>query len=494
MLDYMKQCEWLAIIFRLSPVLALALSSLISISLSSFSRGRAGKLYPAISFAGMAVAFMLSWFLWAYFDGGIFFGFVFDRITAIGWIVLCLISIFILLISMSSKNRASAYTPEYSSLVLFLTAGLMIVVAGNDFLNIFMGMVVVVSAISGMISIFGSSSRYVESQVKAYLSLGLSLVFLMMGSAFVFGAMGTLDFQTISGRASEISHVLERVFFTFGIAMSLIAYAMAIFIMPFGSWFIDSSDGSPSPISAYLSTSVLVAFAISFMRFVFAFIGSFDMMWHNVITIFSIATMLFGFFGAMRQDDLKRMLAYSTVCHAGFVLALFASPAIAGQIVESALLMYVVPYSMVMIGFFAAIVFFEGSGDGGVEINRLAGLSKRNPYIAAAISFLLFSLAGIPPAVGFWSKLFLIRALITSGSMALGIAVSIVSAGLLYVYMRPVSIMYFRRLGELKIEEGRSDVASMSLSVVTVLSLMILFAIFFGIFPNNLIAFVLASS
>jgi NADH-quinone oxidoreductase subunit N len=292
-----------------------------------------------------------------------------------------------------------------------------------------------------------------------------------------------------------MSSELDRVFFLFGVTMIVVAFGIMIFAFPFGMWFVDFFDGAPAPASVYAATSLLISFQIAFMRFSASAVSMPKTNWQTLISVFSIATILAGLLGAMRQENIRRMLGYSVLCHSGLLLAAFALPVAATSQLKFAIITYLVAYAVAMAGTMALLMLLSPDSDGDIEINRLAGLSGRNPVLAATFSIFMMSMAGLPLTIGFWARFVLIKTILLEGSGVLAAVVGAASLGMFYFMMRPVAIIYFRRIGELKIDEGAyNDCGLTSLPLVAVTAIAAVVTVFFGILPENFMALVMASS
>jgi len=498
MLELTSQFDSLLFFTQLSPMLVVFTAAVLVFILASFSEKISSKAAPYISLVGLLAAFVLAWWVWPKVSGQVAATLIFDRLSVAGWMVVVVSSMFAVLSSVS----LGGYRAEHYGLLMFSTFGMGIAVAACDLITIVIGLEVTSLSLCALVAFRDDLSGSIEAAMKYFLTGVFATAFFIMGLAFVFGSVGSTDLSLISVRVSEISMAGVRAFFMFGVAMVLIGFAFKVALIPFHAWIPDTYEGASTPVSMFFATGFMAATFVAFMRFGIAAAGSYDERWHHMLWFLSAATMLFGNFAAMRQDSLKRMLGYSSVAHAGLILVLFPSASIDPPGAMGALILYLVTSVFMMGGAFAVLVALSRNASDDVEINRLAGLSRRRPYMAALLSLFLISIAGIPPTLGFFGKYYLLAAAVKNGDVSLVIVAVLASVISVYYCLRPVMVMYFHpctlSVGGGEATEG--DVAfaggaeaALAPAIMAVILIAAMAITVFGILPQNLVAFVQAS-
>ncbi len=402
--------------------------------------------------------------------------------VALFYKIIALVStILVLLMSVDFRKVLSRYTSgddtcsglgEFYCLPVFACAGLMWMASANDLVSIFVALELVTITFYVMVAYMRRNVGSLEAGVK-YLILGaLSTGFLVYGIAWMYGALGTTDLAVIAELTHENPNE-KPTYLLFGIALILIALGFKIGAAPMQLWIPDVYQGAPTPITAYLSVASKAAGFLVLILIIGPFI-KWSATSHEVITILSImagATLLYGNLAALKQDNFKRLLAYSSIAHAGFLLMGVAS----GDFTSVSF--YLGTYLLMTFSafFVLALVRDQENSD---SIDAFDGLGKRNPLLAATLTITMAALAGIPLTAGFWGKFFIFAAAIKTGSSwwLLTIAFISVAAGF-YYYLKVVKAMYWNA--------PRSE-KSIQVPVITrtVLVLLTLAILVFGIWPQ----------
>lgn len=477
-------------IVQFSPVLTSLLFAVFLFLCPLISRKISSRAAPYIAMVGLISAFALAWWLWPRLSEKNLATIVFDRVAVAGWMFLLLASLFAVFISIRERASGRFFTAEYYGFIMLAAFGLGVAIAAGDVMTLIMGIETAFVSSCALVSFRRSRSNSLESTMKFFVMGVFATGFLIMGAAFIFGSAGSLDLSLISVRAPEISQAGLRSIFMFGIAMALVGFGFMVTLVPFHAWVPDTYESAQVPISVFFATGFVCASFIAFMRFGLAITGSYDLRWHNALWILSLVTMLLGSLAAMRQDGLKRMLAYSAIAHSGLILIVFPSASLDPKGAMGALMLYIAAYVFMMAGAFAAAGAIGCSSED-VDINRLAGLSRRRPYMAASLSLFLISLAGIPPTLGFLGKYRLLTVAMKNGDVALAVAAALISVVSIYYYLRPVFVMYCHEVKEGQAEDGgRLSCHPAEMAVILIAAMAILV---FGVFPQNLLAFIRAS-
>lgn len=340
---------------------------------------------------------------------------------------------------------------ELFSLSTFALLGMFIMISANNLLMIYLGLELLTLASYALVALRRDHTIATEGAMKYFVLGSLASGFLLYGMSMVYGATGSLDigeiFKAIS--SGEIKHQI----LVFGLVFVVAGLAFKLGAAPFHMWVPDVYQGAPTAITALIGGAPkLAAFAIVMRLLVDGMLPlAFD--WQQMLAVLAIASLLVGNFAAIAQTNLKRMLAYSTIAQMGFVLLGLISGVIGGEVdparaanAYSASMFYVVTYVLTTLASFGVIMLLARDGFESEEISDLAGLNQRSPLYAGIMAACLFSMAGIPPLVGFYAKLSVLQALVASGeSFYIGLAIFAVVMSLIgaFYYLRVVKVMYF---------------------------------------------------
>ncbi|MZH04921.1 MAG: NADH-quinone oxidoreductase subunit N, partial [Nitrospinae bacterium] len=314
-----------------------------------------------------------------------------------------------------------------------------------------------------------------ESAVKYMLTGAFASAVLVYGMALIYAGSGTTEIRLI-GQLTVDNPYTKNTLVYIGMGLMFCGLAFKVSLVPFHSWTPDVYQGAPTPITGFMSVATKAAVFAVIARIFFTSFPDLDKIWMPILFGASVLTMLVGNTAAIFQDDLKRMLAYSGVAHAGYLLIGIVTNTQEGM---ASILFYLAVYLFMNIGAFAVVFMMEGEGQEGNSIHRFKGLAKRSPYLAAAMSLFMVSLAGFPPTAGFFGKLFLFYAAIKKGYILITVLAVVASIISVYFYLRVIVMMYFHD-NESAPQPARH--AGMQ-ALVTVSSIAVL-AI--GLFPSSL--------
>src|SRR3989304_2406999 len=315
-----------------------------------------------------------------------------------------------ILISIKYTKDEGINNGEYYSLLLFATAGMMLMAGGTDLIVIFLGLELMSISLYVLAGYVRKRLISNESALKYFLLGSFATGFLLYGIALLYGATGTTSLKGISGFISEAS--FGSPILIMGMLLLLIGFGFKIAAVPFHMWTPDVYEGAPSPITAFMSAGPKAAAFAAFARVFFEGLPSLQGVWVDLIWILAVLTMTVGNVIALVQNNIKRMLAYSSIAHAGYVLVAFVS---ANELGIGGILYYMLAYTFMNIGAFGIIIVVGGKGEKKVNVDDYTGLAYRHPVAAATMSLFLFSLAGIPPPTGFMGKFYIFSAAIKSG-------------------------------------------------------------------------------
>ena len=334
-----------------------------------------------------------------------------------------------------SKNNLMKF--EYPILIGLAVVGMMMMVSAGDLMSLYMGIELQSLALYVIAAFNRDSIRSTEAGLKYFVLGALSSGLLLYGASLIYGFSGTTSFDGIAlalnqGKTS-LGLLLGLVFLTTGLAFKVSA-------APFHMWTPDVYEGAPTPVTAFFATAPKVAAMILFTRVAYDAFGEIKSDWQQIVSFLAIASMFLGSIAAIGQKDIKRMMAYSSIGHMGFALVGLASGTEVGV---QALLIYMSIYVMMNIGTFAFILSMEKDGHPVTEISALNMYSRVDPLRALALMILMFSLAGIPPMVGFFGKFYVLKAAVDANMAWLAIAGVIASVIGAFYYLRIVYLMYF---------------------------------------------------
>jgi len=346
-------------------------------------------------------------------------------------------------------KRLGLQRGEFYTLLLFSVSGMMLMACAGDLIIIFLALELLSIPLYVLAGFAYPKPESEEAALKYFLLGTFASAFFLFGTAFIFGATRSTNLTEIISSVS--SGAANHVFLLVGSGLLLAGFCFKIAVVPFHSWTPYVYHGSPSPVTAFMSVGAKAAGFAALIR-VFAMIfPSLSTQLTPVFWVLAALTMLVGNVVAIAQTNLKRMLAYSSIAHAGYLLMAFVpfgNAATRANSVASALL-YLLIYALASLGSWAVLIGMEGADGKGTEINDLAGLGKRSPLIAAAMTVFMLSFTGIPLTLGFWGKLFLFRTAIQGGFVSLAVIGLLTSLASAFYYLRVVVKMYF--------QEGQPD-------------------------------------
>jgi NADH-quinone oxidoreductase subunit N len=370
--------------------------------------------------------------------------------------------------------RGTRYSPwEYYSLLAFALCGMMFMASGVHLAAIYVGLELMSLSSYILAGYFKNEQKSTEAAMKYFVLGAVSSAILLYGISLIYGVTGTLN---LSGIAQSMSTLVSNDALMFGIMLLGAGLCFKIAAAPFHVWVPDVYEGAPTPITAFLSTaSKAAAFAI-FARIFYSGMQHFKLDWQYVLAAIAALSMIVGNLAAITQDNVKRMLAYSSIGHAGYVLLGIIAVTEMGLY---GVLVYSVVYVFATLGIWAVVLMLSQQEYAGEQVNDFEGLHRRSPWAAFAMIVFLLSLGGIPPTAGFIGKYFLFYAAVESGFGWLAVIAVLMSAVSMFFYFRIVMAMYLR--------DGGSDAplaASGSLRLVAALALVV--TLLFGIAPRLL--------
>ncbi|MFA7587440.1 MAG: NADH-quinone oxidoreductase subunit NuoN [Novosphingobium sp.] len=352
-------------------------------------------------------------------------------------------------------ERMNAMRAEYAVLVLLATLGMGIMVSATDFLTLYIGLELNSLAAYVLAAFLRSDGRSAEAGLKYFVLGALASGILLFGMSLTYGFTGTTSFAGV--RAALDGQLPMGALF--GLTFVLAGLAFKISAVPFHMWTPDVYEGAPTPVTMFFATAPKVAAMALAMRVAVGAFGTQVGAWQQIVIFAALASIIVGALGAIGQDNLKRLLAYSSINNVGFILIGLAAATPKGA---SAMLVYLAIYVAMSVGGFVTLLMLKDADGNPVErVSEIAGLSRHRKVLAAVFAMVMFSLAGIPPLFGFWGKFVVFQAAVDAGLVALaavGIAASVIAA---FYYLKVVKVMYFDEPAGLAV--GRSDWAHQAL-------------------------------
>jgi NADH-quinone oxidoreductase subunit N len=413
-----------------------------------------------------------------------------DAFSVFFHLLVGLVAFLVVLAAEPYLERERLESAEFYALALFATAGMGVLSSAQELLTAFIGLEM--SSISSYVlagyrrhSLKGS-----ESAMKYFLLGSFATAFFLYGIALVYGVTGTTILTRMTA-ADPASNLLKL-----GLALILIGLGFKVAVAPFQIWTPDVYEGAPTPVTALFSAGPKAA-AFALLLRIFATVPAATHFWFWAFWVLAVLTMFAGNLGALVQTNVKRLLAYSSIAHAGYILVAFAAVTyLAGNSEEgaapayAAVLFYLVSYALVKLGAFTIVSQLGGFNEKNLSLDDYAGLGQRQPVAAAVLSLFLLSLLGLPVTAGFFGKFYVFKAAVNSHLIALAVLMAINSVIGAYYYLRLIVVMYMREPSAGLVPE----VVGFPLSVNVVLAITALGTVYFGLFPNRILNFVLQSN
>lgn len=372
------------------------------------------------------------------------------------------------------KER-NIFSGEYFVLGLFGVLGMMIMISASSFLTLYLGLELLSLCLYAMVALQRDSSIASESAMKYFVLGAIASGMLLYGMSMLYGATGSLDLQVIS---QQLSSVTDKTILAFGLVFIIVGVAFKLGAVPFHMWIPDVYQGSPTAVTLYIASAPKIAAFAMLMRLLVGGLLELHTQWQGILIILAVSSMAIGNIVAIAQTNIKRMLAYSAISHVGFLLLGVLSGTEEGF---AASMFYIVTYVLMSMASFGMIIIMSRKGFEADKLDDYKGLNQRNPWFAFMMMFIMFSMAGVPPFVGFWAKLSVLKAVVSADLLwlaAVAVVFSIIGA---FYYLRIIKVMYFDKAEETHPIECATDlrlVFSLNAGLILVIGLM----------PDSLIA------
>jgi NADH-quinone oxidoreductase subunit N len=388
------------------------------------------------------------------------------------------------LISIDYLRRENMNHAEYYALLLFATAGMLVMAGSNELMMIFIGLEILSIATYIMAGFRRKDLRSNEAALKYFLLGSFASAFFLYGVALIFGATGSTNLISVAATvAARPNTALSLVFLS--AALILIALCFKVAVAPFHIWAPDVYEGAPTPITGFMSVGPKAAgFAVLFRVFITAF-PAIQERWTDVMWVLAALTMILGNVIAVVQPNIKRMLAYSSIAHAGYIAVAFAANSSRGS---SAALFYVLAYAAMNLGAFAIVTVLGRSEDSKVKLSDYAGLASKRPVLAALLSLFLLSLAGVPGTAGFTGKFFIFKSAVESDLTSLAVIGVLTTVVSFYYYLYVIVQMYMH--------DPTEDFADVHISPGLVAALLVatVGTLYLGVLPGRILEWTATSA
>ncbi len=365
---------------------------------------------------------------------------------------------------------------EYYVLGLFGMLGMMVMVSAHSFLTIYLGLELLSLSLYALVAFSRDDARATEAAMKYFVLGALASGMLLYGISMVYGLTGSLDIAVVANAIA--GEGMQDVVLIFALTFIILGLAFKLGAVPFHMWLPDVYQGAPTAVTLYLGSAPKIAAFAMTMRMLAEALGGLQTDWSGMLTILAVLSLALGNIVAIAQTNLKRMLAYSTISHVGFLLLGLLAGTGEGY---SAAMFYTLTYAIMALGGFGMIVLLSRAGFEAEEINDFKGLNERNPWFAGMMLLLMFSMAGVPPTVGFYAKLVVLQAVINVDMVWLALVAVFFSIIGVFYYLRVIKVMYFDPP-----VDSTPLVAATDMQVT--LSINSLAVLVLGIFPGGLMA------
>ena len=463
-------------LIALAPVIVLSFFAMMVLVVDLFG-GRNKTLLVFISLVGLLMTAISAFAknpipAYSFNDS-----YIVDHLSLFFICIFTISSALAILLSVEYNEREGIRAGEYYALILFCTIGMILLASSTDMIMIFLGIEIVSICLYVLAGIRRDNLRSNEAALKYFLLGAFATGFLLYGMTMVYGSTGSTNLFKIAEVVQNPS-AQSNPLLLMGLVLLIIGFGFKVASVPFHMWAPDVYQGAPTPITAFMAVGPKAAAFAAFFR---VFAETFPEMapsWEIILSTIAVLSMFFGNLGAIMQTNIKRMLAFSSISHAGYILmAVIAKNSLGG----SSLLFYMLAYAFTIFGLFGIIIILGRKGEENLEIENYSGLAYRHPILALSMTVFLLSLGGLPPFAGFIAKFYIFSAAIQEGLVTLVIIAVLNSAISFYYYLKVVVFMYMKEPeAEFKISLTPVTLFVVFIGVTVTISL--------GIFPGSIIA------
>ncbi len=427
-----------------------------------------------IGMVGLLVTAIASIALWSNAETGFANTIVLDRYAVFFNVLFCLAAGLTLLISMDYLATIDLHSGEYYAIVLLATAGMFLMAAANDLIVLFLGLETMSLAAYVLAGIWRPDLRSSEAAMKYFLLGAFATGFFLFGIALLYGAFETTELSAMASRIAD-GNGMQHGLALSGMVLLLVGFAFKVAAVPFHSWAPDVYEGSPTSVTAFMAVAVKAAAFAAFVRVFMSTFATLAPEWNAILWVLAVATMTVGNFAALRQSNIKRMLAYSSVAHAGYLLVGMVSATNQGG---AAVLYYLLAYAFMNTGAFAVVIALGRRGEPNENLDDYDGIGLRQPLLGLCMTVFMLSLAGIPAFAGFTGKFYLFSAAVREGFVWLAVIGVLNSVVSMYYYGGVLMRMFMADNG--KEVQGMAHRPYLATTIIA----SAIGTIFLGIFPG----------
>jgi len=433
------------ILFQMAPMLVLLVGGLVFMLTGALTSavGRFQRFFVILLYI-VVLGYVVK--LWSWQAEPILGGMlIVDRFALFFTGVVTICALGTVLISANYLGRFGLDRGEFFSMLFFSTMGMVVLVSAYDLISVFLGIELMSLAVYVLVAFRRRDFFSNEAALKYFVIGAFAIGFFLYGVSIIYGVCGSTNFEQIVYAVRERDLAMSPLFLL-GVALILAGLAFKVSSVPFHMWTPDVYQGAPTPITSFMATAVKAAGFAAFLRlFYMCFMVNKDQ-WVGIIWVLAVLTMTLGNVVALVQSNIKRMMAYSSIAHAGYIMIGIAALAVDDTRAASGIMYYVLAYAFMTLGAFAVISAFEKRDmTRGLEEDDYAGLGLERPFLGLCMAVFMFSLAGIPPTAGFFAKYYLFSAAIDQGMVGLAVIGVLNSALSLYYYLRVVVALYMRK-------------------------------------------------
>lgn len=434
-----------AVYIQLAPMLVMLLGGLIFMVSGAMTR-HVGHYQRSIIIALYTAVLIYVAALWGWNNGPILNGMlVVDRFALFFIAIVTICAMGTVLMSYDYLERFGMNRGEFFSMVFFSTMGMVVLVSAYDLISVFLGIELMSLAIYILVAFRRRDFFSNEAALKYFIIGAFAIGFFLYGVSIIYGLAGSTNFERIVTAIQE-RNLAQEPLFLLAVGLVLAGFAFKVSSVPFHMWTPDVYQGAPTPVTSFMATAVKAASFAAFLRLFYMCFMVNKESWVGLIWVLAVLTMTLGNVVALVQRNIKRMLAYSSIAHAGYIMVGIAALSPDNDRAASGIMYYVLSYAFMTTGAFATISAIEKRGAArGLEEPEYQGLGLDKPFLGLCMSAFMFSLAGIPPTAGFFGKYYIFSAAVEQGLVGLAVLGVLNSALSLYYYLRVVVAMYMQK-------------------------------------------------
>jgi NADH-quinone oxidoreductase subunit N len=468
------------VLVQLSPLFLMVFAGCLFLLWGAATK-RISGLQKTLAVLMNAGVFVLLVYLWNTPSWPLLGGMVIvDKFALFFTAVFTICSAATILMSSGYMDRFGIGRAEWLAMLFFAVSGMFVLVSAYDLISVFIGLELMSIPIYVMVGLRRRDFLANEAAMKYFLLGAFAVAFFLYGLSILYGLLGTLNFK---GMAVEMvaREMAKYPPFLLAVGLIMVGFVFKVAAVPFHMWVPDVYQGAPSPVTGFMAAAVKAASFAAFLRLFYMVFMPSRPHWVAIVVVLSVLTMTLGNITALVQRNIKRMLAFSSIAHAGYIMVGLAAISLDDTSAASAVMFYATVYAFMTLGVFALVSAMERKSDTrGLAVSDMAGLGLRRPFLGLAMTLFMFAMAGIPPTAGFFAKYYIFSAAVSKGLVWLVVIGVLNSALSLYYYLRVIVVMYFKKAGD---EAPVFD----DIGVRIVLVFAVIAAIWLGIGPSGFI-------